>query len=177
MLSLREAVGNLESIRAEKLKIREQDGKKVAYDPCIMAAFKRCDSMLVRTVEQLEKRYEGLTASKLNVSLEGCSSLPTFSVCHVCTAHIFTRFSNYTESLNMWESLLKADNLSQLAYRYVVGLVLTDKFLNKNEGVDPFVPVHPKKRERISLFNAFAKGMVDEAFLADLRYHGSLCPD
>lgn len=174
MLSLREAVGVLESARADKLRIREQDGRKIAYDPCIMAAFKRCDSILVRSVEQTERRYEGVLPLKSKVSLEGCDSLPVFSVCHVCSEHTVNKFVSLRGSLQMWETLLIAENVQQLAYRYVVGLVLRNQTLSENEGVDPSVSTKVKKTEKTAIANIFAKGMVDEAFLADLRYHGSL---
>ena len=178
MLSLREAVGVLESARADKLRIREQDGKKIAYDPCIMVAFNKCDSILVRSVEQTERRYEGVRPCKSNVSLQGCEVLPIFSVCHVCSEHTVNKFVSLKGSLQMWENLLTADNLHQLAYRYIVGLVLRDQILSTNEGTDPSVPAQVKQRKgRAAIADPFANKVVDEAFLADYRYHGRLCPD
>jgi hypothetical protein len=172
MLSLKDAISKLDATRNGKLKVRLKENKEeVAYDPCIMAAFGKCDSVLVRTPAQTQEKYA------IDLSLEGvvcmkyCDLLPVFSLCEVCRNHIFNRFSSYLETQHIWRQLFKqATTIDQLAYRYIVGLTLSNKML-----VDESMDVKLKERAEIAGLTRLPKNLViNQVEIGNIRYHGSL---
>lgn len=169
MLNLREAVGNLESQRAKSLRIREEEnGIKNTYDPCIMMAFNRCDSLLVRSIEEVEKRFAFPMSLNLKVSLESCESLPTFSVCRVCQEHMLNSFSEVKNDWSMWSRLFTGvKTLDQLAHRYVVGLVIQG-YVPENKENQVYVPL--KKLKGIKIKPRRSVSYVEKS---DIAYHGS----